>query len=76
VDALDRSAAPVLDVQHGLHLQNVLKEAERYMRWPADAADPSQASVGTEESDHRDHAAGVGDAHPVASGGDFDRATG
>jgi hypothetical protein len=28
VDALDRSAAPVLDVQHGLHLRNVLEEAE------------------------------------------------
>jgi hypothetical protein len=31
VDALDRNAAPVLDVQHGLHLQNVLEEAERYL---------------------------------------------
>jgi hypothetical protein len=31
VDALDRSAAPVLDVQHGLHLQNVLEEAESYL---------------------------------------------
>jgi predicted dehydrogenase len=31
VDALDRNAAPVLDVQHGLHLQNVIEEAESYL---------------------------------------------
>jgi hypothetical protein len=28
---MDRNAAPVLDVQHGLHLQNVLEEAKSYV---------------------------------------------
>jgi predicted dehydrogenase len=30
-DAVQRGAAPVLDVRHGLHLQNVLEEAESYL---------------------------------------------
>jgi hypothetical protein len=73
VDATDRNAAPVTDVQHGLHLQNVLERPRATCYWPADAADRSGAAVGTEESDNRDHAVGVDDAHPVVSGGDCDR---
>jgi predicted dehydrogenase len=30
-DAVERDAAPVLDVRHGLHLQNILEEAESYL---------------------------------------------